>query len=176
MFLAQPEKILFLKEANTMPESIEYDDISAIIEKYASKQSALISILQEIQDKYRYLPKKSLLLVSEMLGVPVSQTYGVATFYTSLSLIPKGKHLISVCLGTACHVRGAPKILEEINRQLGIEAGETTVDKEFSLETVNCLGACALGPVVVVDGKYHGQMNISKTSSLLKKLKKKAEN
>jgi NADH-quinone oxidoreductase subunit E len=159
-----------------MPDSIEYDDISAIIQKYGSKQSALISILQEIQDKYRYLPKKSLLLVSEMLGIPVSQMYGVATFYTSFSLIPKGKHLISVCLGTACHVRGAPNISEEIKRNLGIESGETTKDKEFSLETVNCLGACALGPVVVVDGKYHGQMNINKTSSLLKKLKKKATN
>jgi NADH-quinone oxidoreductase subunit E len=151
-------------------------DIEEIVEKNGKKKAALIPVLQDVQDKYNYLPKDALRIVSELLCIPLVDVYCLATFYKSFSLTPRGKHLINVCLGTACHVRGAPRILEEIKRKLGIAEGETTEDKEYSLETVNCLGACALGPVVVVDDVYHGQMTIRKVSSLLKKLRKNAAN
>ena len=142
------------------------DKVDAIIEKYKRDKGFLVSILQDIQAEYNYLPKEALFDVSDILGIPVSQVYGVATFYRAFSLIPRGRHLIQVCLGTACHVRGAPKVLEAIERKLKIKAGETTADKEYTLTTVNCLGACALGPVVVVDQEYHGQMNQSKSDKL----------
>jgi NADH:ubiquinone oxidoreductase subunit E len=151
-------------------------DIEEIVEKNGKKKAALIPVLQDVQDKYNYLPEDALRIVSELLCIPLIDVYCLATFYKSFSLTPRGKHLINVCLGTACHVRGAPRILEEVERKLGIAEGETTEDKEYSLETVNCLGACALGPVVVVDDVYHGQMTIRKVSSLLKKLRKSAAN
>ncbi|HUT84464.1 MAG: NADH-quinone oxidoreductase subunit NuoE [Proteobacteria bacterium] len=142
------------------------DKVDAIIEKYKRDKGFLVSILQDIQAEYNYLPKEALFDLSDSLGIPVSQVYGVATFYRAFSLIPRGRHLIQVCLGTACHVRGAPKVLEAIERKLKIKAGETTADKEYTLTTVNCLGACALGPVVVIDQEYHGQMNQSKSDKL----------
>ena len=142
------------------------DKVDAIIEKYKRDKGFLVSILQDIQAEYNYLPKEALFDVSDNLGIPISQVYGVATFYRAFSLIPRGRHLIQVCLGTACHVRGAPRVLEAIERKLKIKAGETTADKEYSLTTVNCLGACALGPVVVIDQEYHGQMNQSKSDKL----------
>lgn len=142
------------------------DKVDAIIEKYKRDKGFLVSILQDIQAEYNYLPKEALFDVSDSLGIPVSQVYGVATFYRAFSLIPRGRHLIQVCLGTACHVRGAPRVLEAIERKLKIKAGETTADKEYTLTTVNCLGACALGPVVVIDQEYHGQMNQSKSDKL----------
>jgi NADH-quinone oxidoreductase subunit E len=142
------------------------DKVDAIIEKYKRDKGFLVSILQDIQAEYNYLPKEALFDVSDILGIPVSQVYGVATFYRAFSLIPRGRHLIQVCLGTACHVRGAPKVLEAMERKLKIKAGETTADKEYTLTTVNCLGACALGPVVVIDQEYHGQMNQSKVDKL----------
>jgi NADH-quinone oxidoreductase subunit E len=142
------------------------DKVDAIIEKYKRDKGFLVSILQDIQAEYNYLPKEALFDVSDSLGIPVSQVYGVATFYRAFSLIPRGRHLIQVCLGTACHVRGAPKVLESMERKLKIKAGETTADKEYTLTTVNCLGACALGPVVVIDQEYHGQMNQSKSDKL----------
>jgi NADH:ubiquinone oxidoreductase subunit E len=151
-------------------------EIEEIVEKNGEKKAALIPILQDVQDKYNYLPEDALRIVSELLCIPLIDVYCLATFYKSFSLTPRGKHLINVCLGTACHVRGAPRILEEVKRRLGIAEGETTEDKEYSLATVNCLGACALGPVVVVDDVYHGQMTIRKVSSLLKKLRKSAAN
>jgi NADH:ubiquinone oxidoreductase subunit E len=142
------------------------EKVDAIIEKYKRDKGFLVSILQDIQAEYNYLPKEALFDVSDILGIPVSQVYGVATFYRAFSLIPRGRHLIQVCLGTACHVRGAPKVLEAMERKLKIKAGETTADKEYTLTTVNCLGACALGPVVVIDQEYHGQMNQSKSDKL----------
>lgn len=129
---------------------------------------SLIAILEEVQARYRYLPKDALILISERMGVPLSQAYGVATFYNAFSLKPKGRHIINVCLGTACVVRGSRKVLERISDRLEIRPGETTEDGEFTLETVNCLGACALGPVVVVDGTYSGQMNAFKADNLLR--------
>jgi NADH-quinone oxidoreductase subunit E len=142
-------------------------DILRILEKHTEDKGRLIAILEEIQDEYGYLPEKSLRIVSDETGCSMVDVYGVATFYRSFSLTPRGKHLVCACLGTACHVRGAPRIVEEFERQLGIKVGQTTEDKEFTLETVNCLGACALGPVVVIDGHYFSQVRKSRVSQLL---------
>ena len=152
---------------STAPESVDPEDIRGIVEKHTEKQGRLIAILEEIQDEYGYLPEEALRTVSEATGRSLVDIYGVATFYHSFSLKPRGKHLVSVCLGTACHVRGAPKVAEEVKAQLGIQPGETTPDKEFTLETVNCLGACALGPVVVIDGRYFSKVKRSKVRALL---------
>ncbi len=142
-------------------------DTSRILEKHTEDKGRLIAVLEEIQAEYGYLPEQSLRIVSGETGCSMVDVYGVATFYRSFSLTPRGKHLICACLGTACHVRGAPRVVEEFERQLGIKAGQTTEDKEFTLETVNCLGACALGPVVVIDGHYFSKVRKSKVSQLL---------
>lgn len=147
--------------------------VKKYIKKYSNEKKALISILQDIQEEYNYLPQEALKIVSKILAVPLIDIMGVATFYRAFSLEPRGKHLITVCLGTACHVRGGPKILEEFERKLNIEAGETSKDGQFSLETVACLGCCAIGPVVVVDGEYYAQTTIRKVGSILKKHIKK---
>lgn len=133
------------------------------------KNGSLINVLEEIQDEYRYLPREALVLVSDRMGVPLSQVYSVATFYHAFSLEPSGEHSICVCTGTACHVRGAVQVLNRLESKLGIEAGETTRDRMFTLETGNCLGACALGPVVVVDGEYEGNLTTKKVDKLLKR-------
>jgi len=131
-------------------------------------ESSLILILGEIQERYHYLPRDALILVSQWLGIPLSQVYSIATFYNAFSLKRQGRHIIHVCTGTACHVRGATQVLDRFQRRLEIESGETTPDWEFTLETVNCLGACALGPITVVDGQYFGQMAASRVDKLLK--------
>lgn len=143
-----------------------------ILEKYDDEKAGLISILEDIQAKYGYLPKDALESVAEKTGRSLVDIYGVATFYRAFSLKPRGKHLISACLGTACHVRGGPIIAREIEKQLGIKSGETTSDKEFTFETVNCLGACALGPVVVVDGHYFPNVKTPMVSQILEKSRK----
>jgi len=148
-------------------EQVDSEDILRILEKHNEDRGGLISILEEIQVEYGYLPKEALKIVSERTGRSLVDIYGVATFYRFFSLQPKGKHLICACLGTACHVRGAPRIVAELEQQLGIKAGQTTADKEFTLETVNCLGACALGPVVVVDGHYFSKVRKSKIKQLM---------
>ncbi|MCP2520720.1 NADH-quinone oxidoreductase subunit NuoE [SCandidatus Aminicenantes bacterium Aminicenantia_JdfR_composite] len=152
---------------------INIDKVNSILEKYGVQKEALIPILQGIQAEYNYLPQEALILVSEALNIPLIDIVGVATFYKAFSLEPRGKHTITVCLGTACHVRGGPKIVEEFERNLGIKAGETTKDNEFSLETVNCLGCCAIGPVVVVDREYYAKMSIGKVKTILKRYKEK---
>jgi NADH-quinone oxidoreductase subunit E len=139
------------------------------------EDQSLMAVLEDVQARYRYLPKDALILISERMGVPLSQAYSVATFYNAFSLKPKGKHIINVCLGTACIVRGARKVLERISDRLGIEPGETTEDGEFTLETVNCLGACALGPIIVLDSVYSGQMNASKADALLREIMREDE-
>jgi len=146
------------------------EEILAITEKNGSKKGGLITILEEIQARHGYLPEEDLIMVAEQTGRSLVDIYGVATFYKAFSLKPRGKHLISVCLGTACHVRGGPSIAEEVQRQLGIKAGETTGDNEFTFETVNCLGACALGPVVVVDGHYFSSVKTSKVKGIIEKV------
>ncbi|MCX5866213.1 MAG: NAD(P)H-dependent oxidoreductase subunit E [Proteobacteria bacterium] len=143
--------------------------LGKILKKYRLERSALVPILQDIQAEYSYLPEPVLRQISREMKIPLTEVVGVATFYKSLSLIPRGRHHLQVCLGTACHVRGAPRVLEEVERHLCVCAGQTTKDGEFSLGTVNCVGACALGPIVIVDGKYHGKMSALKTSALVKK-------
>jgi len=147
------------------------DDATAtgIIEKHIEEGDGLISILEDIQGTYGYLPEQSLREVARLSGRSLVDIYGVATFYRAFSLKPRGRHLIALCRGTACHVRGAPQVIEEFERQLGIRAGETTADREFSLETVACLGACALGPVAVVDGHYFRKVSKSKVKGILDK-------
>ena len=141
----------------------------AIIDKYTNEPGSLTAVLQDIQAEYNYLPQESLKRISEKMGLPLSQVLRVATFYKAFSLEPRGKHLITVCLGTACHVRGGPRIVNQIERSLNIRAGGTTADGLFTLETVNCVGACALGPMMIVDGQYHGQMVASRVDRVLKK-------
>lgn len=159
----------------THPEDPNYDymeAISRIVKKYGARPTALIMILQDIQKHYRYLPKDALEAVSQRMKLPLAQIYGVATFYKSFSLEPKGRHHICVCTGTACHVRQAGIIVDKLERELKIESGDTTDDQEFSLETVNCLGACALGPLVTANDEYFGNMTVEKVDRMLKQLKK----
>ena len=148
-------------------------EVSKIIKTYQAKKSDLLAILTDIQTKYNWLPPDAIQLVSEELCVPMIDVYGVASFYHAFSLTPRGKHIVTVCSGTACHVRGAQIILGRVQNQLGISPGCTTKDDQFTLETVNCLGACALAPIVVVDGHYHGQSTIRKVDAVLAKYKKK---
>ncbi len=147
----------------------DYKKVADIVEKYSCNRDSLISILQDVQTEYRYLPEEALRKVATELELQPIQVYSVATFFRALSLKPRGEHMVTVCLGTACHVRGAPSLLDEVKRQLGIEPGNTTADMRFTLETVNCLGACALGPTMVIDGKYHGQMTAGKVKKILRK-------
>jgi NADH-quinone oxidoreductase subunit E len=149
---------------------MDVSEINAIINKVAVRDGSLINALEEIQERFRYLPPEALILASERLGVPLSQAYSVATFYNAFSLKPKGKHCLNVCMGTACHVRGSLQVLERLETKLGVKSGRTTRDHLFTLETVNCLGACALGPIVVTDGEYSGQMTPQKTDQLLKNI------
>ena len=153
--------------------NVESQKVKSFISKYSNEKKALLSILQDIQEEYNYLPKEALINVSKILDIPLIDVIGVATFYSSFSLKPRGKHIITTCLGTACHVKGGPKILNEFERKLNITAGSTTADKQFTLETVACLGCCAIGPVVEVDGNYYSQTTIKTVNSILKKYRKK---
>ena len=145
--------------------------IDGILDQHARDPSAIIAVLQDMQEQVNYLPEGALRYVAEQLDIPASKVYSLATFYRAFSLEPRGRHQIYVCTGTACHVRGAVKIIDALEREIGIQAGETDEDLEFTLETVNCVGACALGPVIVVDGEYHGQMTAAKSVRLVKKLR-----
>jgi NADH-quinone oxidoreductase subunit E len=149
--------------------SAERGKVCEIAAKYEGRHDSLISMLQDIQAEYNYLPEEALRILAEQLDLPFIRVYGVATFFKAFSLTPRGKHSVSVCLGTACHVRRAPTVLDELRRRLGIEPGETTEDMQYTLNTVNCVGACALGPVVVVDGEYHGQVSPGKVKKIIKK-------
>lgn len=152
-----------------LASQISLDKVDEIVDSYDADRECLIQILQDMTSEYNYLPGECLRRVSKRLHVPLSEVFEVATFYKAFSLEPRGKHLIHVCLGTACHVRGVPQILDRIERMLNIKAGQTSDDLMFTLETVNCVGACALGPVIVIDGQYHGQMTQTKVTRLLEK-------
>lgn len=143
--------------------------IDQIIEKHHAEASSLIQILLEIQSENHWLPKEALVRVSERLKVPFSRVMHIASFYKAFSLVPKGRHEVHVCMGTACHVRGARRVLETVEDLTGIKAGETDMEMRFSLETVNCLGCCALGPVIEVNGKTHGKVSVSDTADVLKR-------
>ena len=146
--------------------------IDKIVKKYNNDSSMLVSILQDTQTEIGYLPKEALIDLHIILDVPLSQVYSVATFFKAFSLIPRGRHQISVCTGTACHVRGSESILETFERELNIKAGESDKELDFTLETVNCVGACALGPIVIIDGKYHGEMRNESVKPLIDEYRK----
>jgi NADH-quinone oxidoreductase subunit E len=154
-------------------QALKEQQLKKILERFKQRKTSLIGVLQDISEEHGFLSRNILQEVSEELNVPLSHLYSLATFYTSFRLEPMGEHQIMACVGTACHVRGAPKVVETIERELKINAGETTTDRKFTLETVNCLGACALGPLVVIDGEYNGNMNSKKIIKLLDGYKKK---
>jgi NADH-quinone oxidoreductase subunit E len=151
---------------------IETPVLDAILERYDRDPANIISILQDLQAKANWLPEEDLRYLCTALDIPLSKMMALATFYKAFSLEPRGKHIVSVCLGTACHVRGGERILGAVERELGIRGGETDEDLQWTVETVGCLGACALGPIVVADGEYHGQMTSVKTTRLLQRIKK----
>lgn len=144
-----------------------FEAVDDILAQHNNDPSALIGILMDIQGRFNYLPKESLERVSKKLDVPLPNVYSVATFYRTFSLTPRGRHIVHVCMGTACHVRGAKRVLEAAERKLNIKAGETTKDLEYTLETVNCLGACALAPLVVVNEKNHAKVNSSSINQVI---------
>jgi NADH:ubiquinone oxidoreductase subunit E len=162
-----------------LPEALPVQDDETvrktddILGRYPPQRSSLIMVLQDANAAFNYLPEAALLRIAERLGLPFAEVYGTASFYKAFSLEPRGLHLVQVCVGTACHVRGAQRILEEFERLLAVDSGMTTEDRKFTLETVNCLGACALGPIVVVDGEYHGSMTLARVSKLVDSYAKK---
>ncbi len=142
-------------------------ELDEILQEFPGEQKDLIHILHRVQTKFGYIPAEAVVEISRRLKMSPNEIFGVLTFYKAFSLQPRGEHLVTVCLGTACHVRGGVQIVEEMERKLGIVAGATTPDRKFTLETVNCLGCCAIGPVVVVDGRYHSHVNLKKVASIL---------
>lgn len=148
---------------------MDTDRIDQIVDKYEGDASYLIQVLLDIQAENHWLPKEALERVSERVGVALTKIRHIATFYKAFSLVPKGRHEVLVCMGTACHVRGASRVLHTIEEETGIGPGETDLDMKYSLETVNCLGCCALGPVMDVDGKVHGKVSTGQVTDVLKK-------
>jgi NADH:ubiquinone oxidoreductase subunit E len=146
--------------------------LTEIIEKYGEETHAIVAILQDIQEAYNYLPKDALVKLSHELNIPLSRILSVATFYKAFSLTPKGKYPINVCLGTACHVRGGERIMNKMERELGIKRGETSEDLNFSLDEVRCLGCCGLAPVVMIGKDVHGKLSESKITAILDQYKK----
>jgi NADH-quinone oxidoreductase subunit E len=143
------------------------EDVFRIVDKYDGRHGAIISILEDIQAEYHFLPREALKIVASRTGRSLVDICALATFYRSFSLEPRGRHVVSVCMGTACHVRKSPDVLKDFEQHLGVRAGETTGDREFSLSTVNCLGACALGPVTVIDGEYYRNVKKGDVASIL---------
>ena len=149
------------------PISQTVAEVDKILTRHGFRESSLIAILMDIQANLNFLPQKALARVAEGLGIPLTRVYAVATYYKAFSLEPQGRHTIKVCLGTACHVRGGARILNLVERRLCVTSGGTTKDLRFSLEIVNCLGACALGPMIVVDGDHHGRIKTNTIESIL---------
>jgi NADH-quinone oxidoreductase E subunit len=146
---------------------------SQIINRFEPKRKNLIHIFHAVQEEYGYIPPEAITEVADFLGISENEIFGVLTFYKAFSLVPKGRNHITVCMGTACHVRGGAKLLEEMERKLGIAAGDTTADGEYSLDRVNCLGCCAIAPVVVKNEKYYSQMSVKKLDCILHESKSK---
>lgn len=151
-----------------MPQNENKAKVKQILKQYQNDKSALIDILHDTQAAIGYLPKDALEDISSGLDIPLSRVFCVVTFFKAFSLTPRGRHLINVCMGTACHVRGSDRVLEQVEKELGVKTGENTPDLKFTLETVNCVGACALGPMVIVGEDYHGEMTPEKVSDILK--------
>jgi len=160
---------------NLSESIIEHSKIDKIMKNHSWKETALISILHEIENLYNYLPAWALKYISEKLNTPLIQVYGVASYYDAFHLKPRGNHHIRVCKGTACYLRGATQIFEELERELGIKEGETTQDKKFSLQSVHCVGACSLAPVVVIGERYFDKTSTTKLRSILKKVQRNNE-
>jgi NADH-quinone oxidoreductase subunit E len=158
-----------------MEKTMDLKKVDEVLNRYKSDRSYLINIFQDIQTEYRYLPREAILRVTEVLGISITQGYAVATFYKSFSLVPRGEHEIHVCLGTACHLRGGPRLVENFERNLKVKVGETTPDMKFTLETVNCLGACALAPLVRVDQKNYGKVTADTIPKILKEYRPDGE-
>jgi len=152
---------------NIRTASMDNNRIDQIIDKHQAEASSLIQVMLEIQSENNWLSKDALERVSERLKVPLARILHIATFYKAFSLVPKGRHGVHICVGTACHVRGATRILDTVQELTGIKPGETDLDLKFSLETVNCLGCCALGPVMEIDGKTHGKMTTAETAEII---------
>jgi NADH-quinone oxidoreductase subunit E len=148
---------------------MDAERIDRILDRHRGAPDQLIQVLLAIQGECHWLPEAALRKTSEKLQVPMSRILHIATFYKAFSLVPKGRHQVHICMGTACHVRGAPRILNTVEELTGIGAGETDVDLKFSLETVNCIGCCALGPVIDVDGKIHGNVTTGETEDILER-------
>jgi NADH-quinone oxidoreductase subunit E len=153
--------------ANRSMTTEEISRIDQIIDKYEGEEGILIQLLLDIQQELNWIPKEVAERISQRLNIPQSQIYRIASFYTAMSLTPRGRHLVSVCMGTACHVRGSPRLLDRITDILKIQPGETSTDRRFTLNTVNCLGCCAMGPVVVVDGVYHSKPSTTELKEIL---------
>jgi len=144
------------------------DRLPEILARHPQEPSSLIMVLQDIQQEYHYLPCEALLETARVLGVKLAKVFSVATFYNAFGLTPKGEKVVRICVGTACHIRGGALIKDQIEHQLGIQAGQTTGDGKFSIEVVACVGACAMAPVVIVDGKYHGEVSVGNVTRLVK--------
>lgn len=141
--------------------------IAGIVAAYPADRRYALAAMQDMQHEFNYIPEEGLTALSEHMGTPVAQLYAMATFYKALSLKPKGKHIIKVCNGTACHIRGSMNLVTGLKRELGIDPGETTPDGEFSVELVNCLGSCALAPVLLVDGTYHNKLKLEDVAGIV---------
>ena len=154
---------------------MDLKNVDRIVDHYNATPTALLPILQDIQKQENWLPRDAIERVAQRLEVPLTRVYGMATFFRAFSLKPRGKHICTVCLGTACHVRGAPKLVEKLERDLKVSAGGTTPDMNVTLETVNRVGACALGPLVILDGEYHGNITSAKLDKVMKGVTGRAE-
>lgn len=146
---------------------IDSQKTALILKRHPQESSSVVNLLHDIQEEYRYLPEEAMRMAAEHLGMSLAELFSVASFFEGFYLKPRGKHTCTVCMGTACHVRGAPRLLEQLERDLQVTSGQTTSDLKFSLQEVNCVGACALGPLVIIDGKYHGNMNSARLSKLV---------
>jgi len=176
LLLSVDMSVVKMEAEKSMAEPVpEYSKIDAILQSYPHEKSALIAILQEIENLHSYLPAWALKYISEKLEVPMIQVYGVASFYDAFHLTPQGEHLIRVCLGTACYLRGSARVLEAVEKELGIKDGGTTSDLEFSIQSVRCLGACALAPVMIIGDRYFDKMTPTKVSGILKRVRGKNE-
>jgi len=163
------EKVSERPPVSAIGDILNVEKLETILKKYNFDDSALISILQDVQKELKYLPEELLRLIADRMNIPLSRVFGLATFYRAFSLKPRGRHHISICLGTACHVKGGPNIKDRLERELGIKTGETTPDGRFSMETVRCVGCCGLAPVIVIDENFHGKLNQSKIPLILSK-------
>jgi NADH-quinone oxidoreductase subunit E len=151
---------------------MDLSKVDTIIDNYGAEPASLLAIMQDVQDAENYLPREAVDQIAKRLAVPISRIYSMATFFESFHLEPRGKHICTVCMGTACHVRGAQRLVENLERDLDVPSGGTTADMLFTIEEVNCVGACALGPLVIIDGDYHGNMTSGSLTKVIKKLRK----